>query len=243
MTKIAIVTGSVRPGLNVANWVKSEADKRGDAEYEIVDIADYNFPVWDEPLPPRPRQVREAGHQEVGGHDRPVRRLCLRDLRVQPLDQRRAEERLGLPPGRVPQQGCRLRLIRLDGRLVPSSTCGASSPRRRSRTCATRSRCRGSRTSGLYEFAPTEISVNALQAMLDQLFPWTKVMELVRSGDLLGASALSSSGVRTRGAAPRVAPQTAISAGYEVSLTVSDLANCRGERIRRRSRRDLTGRC
>ncbi|PFG40993.1 NAD(P)H-dependent FMN reductase [Georgenia soli] len=55
MTKIAIVTGSVRPGrqsLNVANWVKSIADRRDDAEFEIVDIADFNLPVWAEATPP-----------------------------------------------------------------------------------------------------------------------------------------------------------------------------------------------
>src|SRR3954471_5269749 len=55
MTKIAIVTGSIRPGrqsLNVANWVKSIADRRGDAEFEVVDIADFNLPVWHEATPP-----------------------------------------------------------------------------------------------------------------------------------------------------------------------------------------------
>jgi len=55
MTKIAIVTGSIRPGrqsLNVANWVKSIADQRTDAEFEIVDLADFELPVWDEALPP-----------------------------------------------------------------------------------------------------------------------------------------------------------------------------------------------
>ncbi|USQ77596.1 NADPH-dependent FMN reductase [Ornithinimicrobium cryptoxanthini] len=55
MTKIAIVTGSIRPGrqsLTVARWVKSFADQRTDAEFEIVDIADFQLPVWDEAVPP-----------------------------------------------------------------------------------------------------------------------------------------------------------------------------------------------
>lgn len=50
MTKIAIVTGSIRTGrqsLEVARWVKSLADQRGDATYEIVDLADFELPVWD----------------------------------------------------------------------------------------------------------------------------------------------------------------------------------------------------
>ena len=55
MTKIAIVTGSVRPGrqsLEVAQWVKSIADRRSDAEFEVVDIADFDLPVWQEAMPP-----------------------------------------------------------------------------------------------------------------------------------------------------------------------------------------------
>lgn len=53
MTKIGIITGSTRPGRNslqVAEWVKGIADKRGDAEYEIVDLAEYNLPMYAEPI-------------------------------------------------------------------------------------------------------------------------------------------------------------------------------------------------
>lgn len=55
MTKIAIVTGSIRPGrqsLTVANWVKAIAERRADAQFEIVDIADHPLPVWQEAVPP-----------------------------------------------------------------------------------------------------------------------------------------------------------------------------------------------
>lgn len=54
MTKIAIVTGSTRPGRNnagVAEWVLAQAQLRTDAEFEIVDIADYNLPMLDEAYP------------------------------------------------------------------------------------------------------------------------------------------------------------------------------------------------
>lgn len=54
MTKIAIITGSTRPGRinrGVADWVLDQAKQRGDADYELVDIADYNLPVLDEALP------------------------------------------------------------------------------------------------------------------------------------------------------------------------------------------------
>src|SRR4051794_8086093 len=55
MIRVAIVTGSTRPGRNneaVARWVYSLAKARTDAEFELVDIADYNLPLLDEPIPP-----------------------------------------------------------------------------------------------------------------------------------------------------------------------------------------------
>ena len=55
MLKIGIIVGSTRPGRNgaaVAKWVHDIAAQRGDAQYELVDIADYNLPLLDEPVPP-----------------------------------------------------------------------------------------------------------------------------------------------------------------------------------------------
>lgn len=52
MLKIQIITGSTRPGRvnkQVAEWVYSIASKRANIEVEIVDIADYNLPLLDEP--------------------------------------------------------------------------------------------------------------------------------------------------------------------------------------------------
>lgn len=52
--QIAIVTGSTRPGRNniaVARWVHELAAKRRDANFELVDIADYELPLLDEPVP------------------------------------------------------------------------------------------------------------------------------------------------------------------------------------------------
>lgn len=54
MTKIAIITGSTRPGRinrGVAEWVLAQAQQRGDADYELVDIADFNLPLLDEGMP------------------------------------------------------------------------------------------------------------------------------------------------------------------------------------------------
>ena len=55
MVKIAVIIGSTRPGRNgeaVAKWVYDIAKKRDDAEFELVDIKDYNLPLLDEPVPP-----------------------------------------------------------------------------------------------------------------------------------------------------------------------------------------------
>src|SRR5205807_7886529 len=55
MTRIAIVIGSTRPGRKaevVAQWVHAHAARRGDATFELVDIADYDLPLLDEPFPP-----------------------------------------------------------------------------------------------------------------------------------------------------------------------------------------------
>ena len=54
MTKIAIIVGSTRPGRigrAVADWVHRIAAKRAEAEYEIVDLADQDLPLYDEQLP------------------------------------------------------------------------------------------------------------------------------------------------------------------------------------------------
>ena len=55
MLRVAIILGSTRPGRNgeaVANWAYQIAKTRSDAEFELVDIQDYNLPLLDEPIPP-----------------------------------------------------------------------------------------------------------------------------------------------------------------------------------------------
>ena len=54
MLRVAIILGSTRPGRNgeaVAEWVYEIAKKRPDAEFELVDIKDYNLPLYDELIP------------------------------------------------------------------------------------------------------------------------------------------------------------------------------------------------
>jgi NAD(P)H-dependent FMN reductase len=65
--KIAIILGSTHPGRNgeaVARWVYEIAKKRIDAEFEYVDIKDFNLPLLDEPVPPSQGQYSKE-HTEV----------------------------------------------------------------------------------------------------------------------------------------------------------------------------------
>ncbi len=54
MTTIAIILGSTRPGRRgeaVATWVFENARVREDAEFELIDLADFPLPHLDEALP------------------------------------------------------------------------------------------------------------------------------------------------------------------------------------------------
>ena len=55
MLRVAIIIGSTRPNRNgeaVAEWVYEIAQRRSDAEFELVDIKDFDLPLLDEPVPP-----------------------------------------------------------------------------------------------------------------------------------------------------------------------------------------------
>jgi hypothetical protein len=120
MIKIAIVTGSTRPGRNneaVARWVYEIAKSRSDAEFELVDIADYNLPLLDEPVPPAMGQYSHAG--------------------IQPRHLGRAQECHRLSVSRVEQQSGRIRELRERGRHTGRRTAapghGRAYDRRRAR--------------------------------------------------------------------------------------------------------------
>lgn len=53
--KIQIILGSTRPGRigeAVAQWALKSAAEHSDVDFELVDVADYNLPLLDEPVPP-----------------------------------------------------------------------------------------------------------------------------------------------------------------------------------------------
>jgi len=55
MLRIAVIIGSTRPGRvgeSVAKWAYELAKKRTNAEFELLDIKDFNLPLLDEPAPP-----------------------------------------------------------------------------------------------------------------------------------------------------------------------------------------------
>jgi hypothetical protein len=73
MTKIAIILGSTRPGRKgepVARWVYDAAARRGDADPELADLADWKPPHLDG----RRRQNRPQKGPVCGGRSRRCRR-------------------------------------------------------------------------------------------------------------------------------------------------------------------------
>lgn len=63
MIKCGIILGSTRPGRKgeaAANWVYQLARRRADAEFELVDIKDFDLPLLDELIPPSRGQYANA---------------------------------------------------------------------------------------------------------------------------------------------------------------------------------------
>lgn len=61
--RIGIIIGSTRPGRvgdQVATWVLEHASARSDAEFELVDLADFALPHLDEAVPPSLGQYAQA---------------------------------------------------------------------------------------------------------------------------------------------------------------------------------------
>jgi NAD(P)H-dependent FMN reductase len=54
MVKLQVIIGSTRPGRigeAVGKWAHEVASKRQDIEVELVDVADFKLPIYDEPVP------------------------------------------------------------------------------------------------------------------------------------------------------------------------------------------------
>jgi NAD(P)H-dependent FMN reductase len=76
MLRVAVILGSTRPGRigeAVAKWVHQIASRRSDAEFELIDIRDYNLPLLDEPVPPSQGKYSKphtkAWSEKIGSFD------------------------------------------------------------------------------------------------------------------------------------------------------------------------------
>lgn len=70
MLKIAVVVGSTRPGRRskqVADWVFQRASEHGGAEFELLDVADFDLPLLDEPMPPSLGNYRQEHTKQWAG--------------------------------------------------------------------------------------------------------------------------------------------------------------------------------
>lgn len=193
MTKIAIVTGSIRPGrqsLKVANWVQSIAARRTDAEFEVVDIADFDLPVWAEPaspsMGPPESEIGQRWSATMAQYDGYVFVVAEYNHSItgalkNALDYLKPE---------------------LNNKAAGFVSYGAASGARaveHLRTILSEMHVAHVRNAVLLSlftdfenfstFTPTEPATASAEPMLDQVVSWAKAMEGVRTGGLVGASA------------------------------------------------------
>ncbi|MFU8945162.1 NADPH-dependent FMN reductase [Mycetocola zhadangensis] len=191
MTKIAIVTGSTRPGrinLGVAEWVLAQAQLRSDAEFELVDIAAYNLPILDEGYPAA-YQNYSNDHTKVwsekiaefdgfifvtGEYNHSVTPALANALSY--LNAEFANKAAGIV-GYGSASGVRavehLRGILSELQIAHVQKTGMFSLFTDFENFST--------------FAPTELSAATVAPMLDQLVVWAKAMETVRDAALVAA--------------------------------------------------------
>ena len=191
MSKIAIITGSTRPGRinrGVADWVLELAQQRGDAEYELVDIADYDLPLYDEPLPAGYQQYTKdhtkAWSAKIAEFDGYVFVTGEYNHSVTPalanaisfLNAEWNNKAAGIV-GYGSAMGVRaiehLRGILSELQVAHVQKTGMFSLFTDFENFST--------------FKPTELQAESVPPMLDQLIVWTKAMESVREGALVDA--------------------------------------------------------
>ncbi|MET0888140.1 MAG: NAD(P)H-dependent oxidoreductase [Mycetocola sp.] len=191
MTKIAIVTGSTRPGRNnsgVAEWVLAQAQQRSDAEFELVDIADFNLPLLDEAYPAAYQNYTndhtKAWSEKIAEFDGFVFVTAEYNHSVAPalanalsyLNAEFANKAAGIV-GYGSAMGVRavehLRGILSELQVAHVQKTGMFSL--------------FTDFENFRTFAPTELSAATLAPVLDQLVPWTKALESVRAEALVAA--------------------------------------------------------
>ncbi len=191
MTKIAIITGSTRPGRvnrGVAEWVLAQAIQRGDADYELVDIADYDLPLLDEAMPAGYQQYAnahtKAWSEKIAGFDgfvfvtgeynhstTPALANALTYLAAEWNN--KAAGIVGYGSAFGVRAVEHLRGILSELQIAHVQKQGMFSLFTDFENFST--------------FKPTELQAASIAPMLDQLVTWTKAMESVRNGALINA--------------------------------------------------------
>jgi NAD(P)H-dependent FMN reductase len=185
MTKIAIVTGSTRPGRNnkgVADWVLSQTAGRTDAEFELVDIADFNLPLLDEAYPAAYQNYQndhtKAWSAKISEFDgfifvtaeynhtlTPALANALSYLNVEFNNKAAGIVSYGSMGGARAAEHLRNVLSELQVAHVRNQVMFSLF----------------TDFENFSEFKPTEQNAGTLAPMLDQLIPWTRAMEAVRA--------------------------------------------------------------
>ncbi len=192
MTKIAIVTGSTRPGRNnkgVADWVLSQAADRTDAEFELVDIADFNLPLLDEAYPAMYQNYQndhtKAWSAKINEFDgfifvtgeynhtlTPALANALSYLNVEFNNKAAGIVSYGSMGGARAAEHLRNVLSELQIAHVRNQVMFSLF----------------TDFENFSDFKPTEQNAGTLAPMLDQLIPWTRAMEAVRAEAAVAAN-------------------------------------------------------
>ena len=192
MTKIAIVTGSTRPGRNnkgVADWVLSQTAGRTDAEFELVDIADFNLPLLDEAYPAMYQNYQndhtKAWSAKINEFDgfifvtgeynhtlTPALANALSYLNVEFNNKAAGIVSYGSMGGARAAEHLRNVLSELQIAHVRNQVMFSLF----------------TDFENFSDFKPTEQNAGTLAPMLDQLIPWTRAMEAVRAEAAVAAS-------------------------------------------------------
>jgi NAD(P)H-dependent FMN reductase len=185
MTKIAIVTGSTRPGRvnkQVADWVLAQAAGQTDAEFEVVDIADFNLPLLDEAYPAMYQNYQndhtKAWSAKISEFDgfifvtgeynhtiTPALTNALSYLNVEFNNKAAGIVSYGSMGGARAAEHLRNVLSELQIAHVRNQVMFSLF----------------TDFENFADFKPTEQNAGTLAPMIDQLIPWTKAMESVRA--------------------------------------------------------------
>lgn len=172
---IGIILGSTREGRvspQVGQWVKELADKRGDANYTVIDIADYDLPLlgtaeapgaqaWSEIVAKQDGFVfitQEYNHSITG-----ALKNALDYLRVEWNNKAAGIVSYGSVGGARAAEhlrGILGELLVADVRVHPALSLFTDFE------------------NG--EFAPKEVQADSVNQMLDQVIPWSKALYTIR---------------------------------------------------------------